>query len=57
MFQKLGLFLFFRVVPLECKLILSTEASKPVQDEGSHAEILSTSLQSFDNFTLCARYG
>ena len=56
MLQKLGLFLIPNLVPLHCKLILSTKASKQIQNERSHAEILNTSLQSFDNFTLCARY-
>ena len=55
MLQTLGLFLILHTVPLHCKLILSTNSSKPVQNDGSHAEILNTSLQSFDNFTLCAR--
>ena len=57
MLQALGLFLILQLDPLYCKLILSTNSSKPVQNEKSHAEILNTSLQSFDNFTLCARYG
>ena len=52
----LALVLFFYSVPLQCKLILSTNASKPVQNEGSHAEILNSSLERFDNFTLCARF-
>ena len=55
-FQTLGLILFLYPAFLHCKLILSTNASKPVQNEGSHAEILNSSLQRFDNFTLCARY-
>ena len=57
MLQPLGLFLFLYVVSLQCKLILSTNASKLVQNEGSYAEIVNSSLQRFDNFTLCARYG
>ena len=56
MLQPLGLFLFLYVVSLQCKLILSTNASKLVQNEGSYAEIVNSSLQRFDNFTLCARY-
>ena len=56
MLPTLGLFLILHLAPLHGKLILSTNASKPVQDERSHAEILNTSLQSFDNLTLCARY-
>ena len=54
--STLALVQFFYSVPLQCKLILSTNASKPVQNEGSHAEILNSSLELFDNFTLCARY-
>ena len=56
MLQTLGLFLILPVVPLHCKLILSTNASKPVQHWRSYAKILNSSLQSVDNFTLCARY-
>ena len=55
MLQTLGLFLFLHVVPLQCKLILSTNVSKLVQNEGSQAEIVNSSLQKLDNFTLCAR--
>ena len=53
--QIVGLFFFLHLVPLHCKLILSTKASSLVQNEESHVEILHTSLQRFDNFTLCAR--
>ena len=57
MLKTLGLFLFLLLqVPLHCKLILSTNLSKPVQNERSHAEIVNSSLQRFDSFTLCARY-
>ena len=52
--KTLGLFLFLLLlVPFHCKLILSTSKPHPSQ---SHAEILNTSLQRFDNFTLCGRY-
>ena len=52
------LFLFLHPVPFHCKLILSSNTFELVQNEKSqsHAEILNTSLQRFDNFTLCARY-
>ena len=58
MLGTLGLFLFFHPVPFHCKLILLSNASELVRNEESqsHAEILNTSLQRFDNFTLCARY-
>ena len=55
--RALGLLLFLHPAPLHCKLILSTNPSKPVQNEGSQAEIVNSSLQRFDSFTLCARYG
>ena len=55
--KTLGFFLFLRLlVPLHSKLILSTNRFKPVQNERSNAEILNSSLQRFDSFTLCARY-
>ena len=59
MLKTLGLFLLLLLLPapLHCKLILSTNPSKPVQNEGSQAEIVNSSLQRFDSFTLCARYG
>ena len=48
------------LVPFHCKLILSTSGSgkepRAVHPSQSQAEILNTSLQGFDNFTLCARY-
>ena len=54
--KTLGLFVFLLLlVPFHYKLILSTIPSKPHPGQ-SHAEILNTSLQRFDNFTLCARY-
>ena len=59
--KTLGLFLFLLLlVPFHCKLILSTSGSgkepRAVHPSQSQAEILNTSLQGFDNFTLCARY-
>ena len=57
MLQTLGLFLLLQPVALYCKLILLSNASELVMLEEIHAEILNTSLQRFDNFTLCARYG
>ena len=54
--KTLGLFLFLLfLVPFHCKLILSSDPSKPHPSQ-SYAEILNTSLQRFDNFTLCGRY-
>ena len=60
---ELFLFLFLHPVSLHCKLILLSNASKLVnyphwenKESHSYAEILNTSLQRFDNFTLCARY-
>ena len=56
MLGTLVLFLFLHPDSLHCKLILVSNASELVLNEESHAEILNTSLQRFDNFTLCARY-
>ena len=63
MVRALGLLLFLHPAPLHCKLILLSptppslfNASELAQTAESHAEILNTSLQRFDNFTLCARY-
>ena len=56
-FQHLELFLFLYPVHLQCKLILLSNASELVHDEESHAQLLNSSLQRFDSFTLCARYG
>ena len=56
MLEIFGFFLFLHLTPLHCKLILSTTSgSEMFQAERSLAEILDTSLQAFDNFTLCAR--
>ena len=56
MIQTLGLFLFLNLVQdFHCKLIISTNSSKPVQNERSQVEVLNSSLERFDNFTLCAR--
>ena len=54
-FQTNVMFLMLQLVPIQSKLILSTDDSKPVQNERSQAEILNSSLKNFDNFTLCAR--
>ena len=55
--KTLELFLFLLLLaPGQCKLILSTDPSKPVHPYQSYAQILNTSLQRFDNFTLCGRY-
>ena len=55
-FQHLELFLFLYPVHLQCKLILLSNASELVHNEESHAQLLNSSLQRFDNFTLCGRY-
>ena len=48
--------LFLHMVPLQCKLVLSTNPSELFQNKRSKVEIVKSSLGRFDSFTVCWRF-